>query len=96
MHIVFLTLLHLIIRKRLGNNIIWGARDKILSIKKIEKKKIMSSPFLTYIFLEILISSTSKISCHWINDLGYKSRLHQKLIGILVWWKRAIINDQTS
>ena len=41
----------------------------------------------------VSISSTGKISNSCIRDLGFNPRLHQKLIGVLVWWQRAIIRS---
>ena len=32
------------------------------------------------------VSSTSKVSDGYIRDLEFNPRLHQKLVGILVWW----------
>ena len=33
----------------------------------------------------VLVTSASKISDDYIRDLGFNFRLHQKLIGVLVW-----------
>ena len=39
------------------------------------------------------LSSIGEISNGWIRDLGFNLRLHQKLIGVLVWWYRVIIRS---
>ena len=39
------------------------------------------------------VSSTGKISYGCIRDLEFNPRPHQKLISVLVWWKRAIIRS---
>ena len=36
-------------------------------------------------FKWVLVSSIGKVSDGYIRDMGFNSRLHQKLIGILVW-----------
>ena len=42
---------------------------------------------LKIIFYEwIPVSSTGKVSDGYIRNLGFNPRLHQKLIGVLVWW----------
>ena len=45
-------------------------------IKKKKKKKR----------LWVLVRSIGKISNGWIRDLGFNLCLHQKPIGVLVWW----------
>ena len=32
------------------------------------------------------VNLTGKVSGGWIGDLGFNLHLHQKLIGVLVWW----------
>ena len=59
--------------------------------EKKEKKidgvfKEDNSEYLTTYYLWVPVSSISKISDGCIRDLGFNSRLHQKLIGVLVWW----------
>ena len=44
--------------------------------------------------LWILVSSTNKISYVWVRNVGFNLCLHKKLIGILVWWYRVIINSE--
>ena len=34
----------------------------------------------------VLVSSTGKVSDGCIRDLGFNHCLHQKLIGVSVWW----------
>ena len=34
----------------------------------------------------VLVSSTNKVFNDWIRDLGLNLCLHQKLIGVLIWW----------
>ena len=36
--------------------------------------------------LWVPINSTDKVSDGCIRDMGFNLRLHQKLIGVLVWW----------
>ena len=37
-------------------------------------------------FKQVLVSSIGKVSDGWKKDLRFNPRLHQKLIGVLVWW----------
>ena len=56
----------------------------ILKKKKEKKKKEMRGYLRIKWF--ILVSSIGKVSDGWIKDLGFNSRLHQKLISVLIWW----------
>ena len=47
-----------------------------------------------FFFLWVLVSSTGKVSDGWIRDLRFNFHLHQKLIGVLVWWQRALIRSR--
>ena len=38
------------------------------------------------VFVWIPVNSTSKVFYSWIRNLKFNPRLHQKPIGILVWW----------
>ena len=40
----------------------------------------------TYVYQKLKYNFHSSPSDSWIRDLEFNSRLHQKLIGILVWW----------
>ena len=44
--------------------------------------------------LWVLVSSTNKISYVWIRNLGFNPCLHKKLIDVLVWKYKVIINSE--
>ena len=49
---------------------------------------------MSYCIHKALVSSTNKISYVWIRNVGFNLYLHKKLIGVLVWWYRVIINSE--
>ena len=55
----------------------------ILKKKKEKKKEMRGYPRIKWF---VLVSSIGKVSDGWIKDLAFNSRLHQKLIGVLIWW----------
>ena len=60
--------------------------SNLLVAKKKKKTKKNKTKFLIMICGWVPVSSTGKVFDGCIKDLGFNSRLHQKLISILVWW----------
>ena len=60
----------------------------------IKKKKKTQWNIYINLFKWVPVSSTDKVSNSCIRDLGFNPRLHKKLIGVLVWWERAIIRSE--
>ena len=60
-------------------------------VKKLVK--LMTSHFVkkntdkSNLYVWVPVSLTNKVSDGYIKNMGFNSRLHQKLIDILVWWK---------
>ena len=62
----------------------------MISTKKINKRRCnVRVIFVDYSYLTfslwVPVNSIGKVSDSCIRDLGFNPRLHQKLIGVLVW-----------